>query len=1168
MRTTGRKIMVILLSMMMTVSTFITFSFAEEPQDQTQTVGTASAESTPEPAEQGDPAPEPVADNNGGGQTEVVTEDSGETQEEQAAVNDNSGNGTEEVIGQGGNSGQNVDGEEPEDKEKKDDQKEEQKEEDKDKMPAQSFSGSAGGLSVRASAGSGVFPEGTDMNVSSVSSGYVMSAAESLAGENGTVVDAKAVDITFTKDGSEIQPAAGSVKVSLSANGSVDGEEHEAVHISGGSASSMGDASASFASFRADHFSIYGIIGVDYEDENVQKQERHTYKFYADNVLVNIQTVTDEDTLAEPQVPESASGKVFKGWQVTREDDTNIYPPYTPPFGTVDIPVGDHAWADKTFRVDAVFDETYYVTFYKDVERTSVLRTKAANKGAEITTNDVTFDFGGGKAITGWKNGNETVGSRITVNGDIELIPVISDVNWVTFESNGGTPVAPVYSAGKSAISAPTPPTRSGWNFAGWFMEPGLSTPYDFSKPVTEGFTLYAKWNSAEKVSYTVVYWKQNANDDGYTFVESEEGSNFAGEAATYSGGDTKYEGFTLNRAKSDVDVIIKGNGTTIKNVYYDRKTYPLIFYIYKRGNSWEKVDERYFKYQEDTSAFWHNVTQKYKSYQWYISENSSTFYSYAPPMQPANGKLSGFSGITAYGKTAEYSYTIRYLEEDTNREIKEAFTGRTSQRSIMFTNEDHIIIPGFTFSREVAFNRNRVGTLYYSRNTYSLQLFPNGGPAPKERSEYRGIKFEESLARYSPSNYIVGTTTAEFDGITKTFAGWYDNELLDGSPFSFSSTMPALEAVKQTGDKSTLALYAKWVTDEHTVTFDLNGGTINGTGSIEPEIVEAGQTVTQPAGKLEKDGFTFGGWETKDGSLFHFDTIITADTDLTAVWYADSKEDISIVYDSGEMSGSEFTDDRKYHRNAEAVVRGVPEVKDEYRNQGYYFKGWQVGNSDTLVSSGTFVVIDPGLKTGLKLTRNGIEKTLTLTAVYEKKDNTATVTYNSNLPDGTNETFMDEAELNKDYEIRSYAATGMTDAGDKYEFIGWKNGSEHSFNVGKTAAVGKGGEELYAVWAEKIFHDESDPDPEPEPDPQPEPKPGPGPDKPAAPVNIDKKDETGNDVIRTADTGSGKSNNTGSPKTGDSSESMFLYIELLSLAVISLIMMLTGRRESGEDSE
>lgn len=56
MRTTGKKIMVILLSFMMTVSTFITFSFAEEPQGKAQPVEMTetvqpeetSAESTPE----------------------------------------------------------------------------------------------------------------------------------------------------------------------------------------------------------------------------------------------------------------------------------------------------------------------------------------------------------------------------------------------------------------------------------------------------------------------------------------------------------------------------------------------------------------------------------------------------------------------------------------------------------------------------------------------------------------------------------------------------------------------------------------------------------------------------------------------------------------------------------------------------------------------------------------------------------------------------------------------------------------------------------------------------------------------------------------------------------------------------------------------------------------
>jgi hypothetical protein len=47
MRTTGRKIMVLLLSLMMTVSTSITFSFAEDLQDQMQTDEAAAVESPP-----------------------------------------------------------------------------------------------------------------------------------------------------------------------------------------------------------------------------------------------------------------------------------------------------------------------------------------------------------------------------------------------------------------------------------------------------------------------------------------------------------------------------------------------------------------------------------------------------------------------------------------------------------------------------------------------------------------------------------------------------------------------------------------------------------------------------------------------------------------------------------------------------------------------------------------------------------------------------------------------------------------------------------------------------------------------------------------------------------------------------------------------------------------
>ena len=397
------------------------------------------------------------------------------------------------------------------------------------------------------------------------------------------------------------------------------------------------------------------------------------------------------------------------------------------------------------------------------------------------------------------------------------------------------------------------------------------------------------------------------------------------------------------------------------------------------------------------------------------------------------------------------------------------------------------------------------------------------------------------------------------FDGITKTFAGWYDNEALEGSPFDFSGSMPALEAVKQSGDKSTLVLYAKWKTAEFTVTFDLDGGTIDESISIEPETVEAGGTVTQPAGTMKKDGYRFGGWETPDGRLFSFDTEITKDTALKAIWHAEGEEDIRISYDAGDKGDFTAVDPRRYHRNAEARVIGIPKVKTEYRNAGWYFRGWKVGNTDTLVSKGTFVVIDPEAV-------RGSGKVLRLTAVYEKRETETFVTYNSNLPDGSSESFTDEQlAINGNYEVRSFESTGMTGAGEGYEFVCWRNDSEHRFMAGETAAAGSDGEQLYAVWKVKEIVPD---DPEPDPDPKPEPKPEPEPDKPSdgkkSDVLGDFEDESDNGGadIRTSDSGS--STGLGNVITGDRSQLMTLYVIFMTASTILIILL--GRKREDEE--
>ncbi|MEF2248367.1 DUF4838 domain-containing protein [Paenibacillus sp. IITD108] len=66
----------------------------------------------------------------------------------------------------------------------------------------------------------------------------------------------------------------------------------------------------------------------------------------------------------------------------------------------------------------------------------------------------------------------------------------------VSFNSNGGSGVSVIADVSSgSAITAPTPPTRTGYTFAGWYKDEGLKTAWNFTTDkVTGNITLYARW--------------------------------------------------------------------------------------------------------------------------------------------------------------------------------------------------------------------------------------------------------------------------------------------------------------------------------------------------------------------------------------------------------------------------------------------------------------------------------------------------------------------------------------------------------------------------------------------------------------------------------------------------------------------------------------------------
>lgn len=71
----------------------------------------------------------------------------------------------------------------------------------------------------------------------------------------------------------------------------------------------------------------------------------------------------------------------------------------------------------------------------------------------------------------------------------------------VTFNSNGGSDV-PGQIRANAAATKPADPTRSGYVFAGWYTDEACTAAYDFTKPVTDNITLYAKWEAAPRYYY------------------------------------------------------------------------------------------------------------------------------------------------------------------------------------------------------------------------------------------------------------------------------------------------------------------------------------------------------------------------------------------------------------------------------------------------------------------------------------------------------------------------------------------------------------------------------------------------------------------------------------------------------------------------------------------
>ena len=513
----------------------------------------------------------------------------------------------------------------------------------------------------------------------------------------------------------------------------------------------------------------------------------------------------------------------------------------------------------------------------------------------------------------------------------------------VAFNTDGGTPVPPAQEVeyGLTATE-PAAPEKTGYTFDGWYLG---DEKYDFSAAVEQNITLTAKW---QKKTFTVKYYLP---DETGAWVEKKMDTVDSVDYATYSlwtpNAEDGYEFSGWYQKADDIGVKAKveklymakewklyGKFTpieyTIQYVYNDGKatsTNPTTYTVESdtitladaTGADWGKTflewhDENGQKITEIPTgstgdrvitAYWNwpvhlhyldKDNNEIESATLYVSElepgacvlptgektgyDFDGWYEAKKDIGTASHKLNALSIAKKwelYGRytaKTDVSYTVKYLREGDNKVLapEKVVTDQTFDTEVTEQAADVVgYTPDAPSKTMILDEYNKVLTFSYSANTYDYTV--------------RHIK-QLPDGSYDEANAEVETLSGKFEALAAVTAKDYGSHY----PTNDADTKQNIKIEKG------LTIDVKYDLDEHTLTFETNGGS-----AINPVTVRHGNAVARPADPT-KDKYTFIGWyaDPEFTEEYDFATVLEADKTIYAKFELTSTPigDIYVRYD------------------------------------------------------------------------------------------------------------------------------------------------------------------------------------------------------------------------------------------------------------------------------
>lgn len=567
----------------------------------------------------------------------------------------------------------------------------------------------------------------------------------------------------------------------------------------------------------------------------------------------------------------------------------------------------------------------------------------------------------------------DTWDKAITFKYAASLSQYLSDPYYafVYYDLGGGTNSSKNPSKIERGSSVPLySPTKSGYVFDGWYLY-GTERVERLQPSSLDDIKLTAKWTIT---TYSITYILndgENSKENPSTYTISSDTITLKNPTKLGS----EFLGWYKDSSfRTSITKIAKGSYGNI-TIYAKWKDEYSITYILNGGIN---GSENPSKYNFKSSIILESPTRTgYTFLGWYDEDGNRV-------------------GSIGKGTTGDITLTAKWNEGNEYLIALDANGGEVSSPSVNVQYAHSYSLPTPT----------RVG--YEFKGWYNLEAkIPSSGTweyivdgdlkASWEAITY-SIAYSLNGGTNDSSNPATYTVEDEviFNNPTKigyTFGGWYKDQLFNEEISTIAK-----------GNCGDIKLYAKWVTVEYSITYNLNGGTNNSSNPSSYSIESSTITLKNPS----KKGYAFNGWY-EDAAFTAKVSTISKGSHGNRVLYAKwSIVTYSIIYNLNGGTNNSSNPSRY-------TVEDSIELKSPAKT-GYTFEGWYDSEGNKVES------IEKGTATNLNLTakwNDGNEYVIALDA---------------------NGGTLSSPSVTVQYG-HSYALPVPTKRG--YEFKGWYNSSE-----------------------------------------------------------------------------------------------------------------------------